>query len=64
MVIVPLPLYQLPRDTYFELDGERYLFRTLDGMYSLIEDFYGEIHHFSAWLTVNAEIDTDHEEDL
>jgi len=52
-----MKLYELPRDTYFSIqDDDRqrvYLFKNLDGMYSVCYDMSDELIHIAAWTDVN-----------
>jgi len=52
-----MKLYELPRDTYFSIaDDSRqrvYLFKHVDGMYSVCYNMSDELIHIAAWTDVN-----------
>ncbi len=52
-----MKLYELPRDTYFSIEGDLlnkvYLFKHIDGMYSVCYDMSDELVHIAAWTDVN-----------
>lgn len=50
-----MKLYELKRDTWFTLDGERYQFKNLDGRYSICLDEEGKIRHIAAYAPVEVE---------
>ena len=47
-----MKLYEVPRNTLINLDGEKILFHHIDGMYSYITDTDGNVYHFAAWTDV------------
>ena len=47
-----MKLYKLKPNTYFKLEGNSYLFRHIDGMYSYCLDKDNNVHHFAAWTEV------------
>ncbi len=51
-----MKLYELPRNTYFSIqDDDRqrvYLFKHIDGMYSVCYDMSDELIHIAAWTDV------------
>ena len=50
-----MKLYNLPRDTWFILEGHRLLFKRLDGMYSICLTEDGELVHILAGADVEVE---------
>lgn len=52
-----MKLYELPRNTYFSIDDDPqqtvYLFKHVDGMYSLCYTMNDEPIHIAAWTDVN-----------
>ena len=47
-----MKLYDVPRNTYILLDGHRFKFDHIDGMYSLCYDVNNKICHLAAWTEV------------
>lgn len=41
--VIVMKLYELPRNTWFTIEGERYLFKKLDGAYSICLTEDGQI---------------------
>ena len=50
-----MKLYNLPRDTWFLINGQRVLFKRLDGMYSVCLTEDGELVHILASADVEVE---------
>lgn len=50
-----MKLYEVPRKTWIKLNGKRYFFDHVDGMYSLCKDEQGQIIHLGA--STEVEID-------
>lgn len=50
-----MKLYELERDTYFTLEGHRFIFKKVDGMYSICLDEEGNIHHIAAFADIEPE---------
>ena len=47
-----MKLYEVPRNTLINLDGEKILFHHVDGMYSYCTDGEGKVRHLAAWTDV------------
>jgi hypothetical protein len=47
-----MKLYDVPRNTKIQLDGEEYNFVHIDGAYSYCIDSQGNIVHLAAWTEV------------
>jgi len=51
-----MKLYELPRDSYFSIEDDPqqrvYLFKHVDGMYSVCYDMNDELIHIAAWTDV------------
>jgi len=45
-------LYEVPRMTPIEVEGEKYLFDHLDGMYSVCYNHLQQVVHLAAWTEV------------
>ncbi len=51
----PVRLFELKRNSHFRLDGERYFFDHVDGMYSYCKDNSGNVVHIAAYTEVEPE---------
>jgi hypothetical protein len=51
-----MKLYELPRDSYFSIEDDPrqrvYLFKRIDGMYSVCYDMSDNLIHLAAWTDV------------
>lgn len=50
-----MKLYELPRNSYFTIKDqpeETFLFKHVDGMYSICYDKHKSMHHIAAWTEV------------
>jgi hypothetical protein len=51
-----MKLYELPRNVYFSIEDDPlqrvYLFKHIDGMYSVCYDMSDELIHIAAWTDV------------
>jgi hypothetical protein len=52
-----MKLYELPRNTYFSIQDDPnqqvFLFKHIDGMYSVCYDMNDNLIHLAAWTPVN-----------
>ena len=47
-----MKLYEVPRNNKILVDGETFLFKHIDGMYSYCLDKNNDVVHLAAWLEV------------
>lgn len=50
-----MKLYEVPRNTWITIEGERFFFEKIDGMYSICINENQEIVHIAAFSDVEIE---------